>query len=138
MKCKINVFHYIIFWFLAYTFLYISYIIFIITFVYIKLFSPTFSHAFLWPFGLSLVLAPRISSWATSSTTIPHHTHNYRNTTMTQVDAIVNMKGPITKFQAPRKKDSDIEALVLIGITVVLAIVIAIVFIMMVEFCGGL
>ena len=35
--------------------------------------------------------------------------------------------------------DSNIiEALVLIGVTVVLAIVIAIVVIMMVEFCGGL
>ena len=58
---------------------------------------------------------------------------------MAQVDAIVKMKGSITKFQAPRKRDSIIEALVLlvIGVTVVLAIAIAIV-VIMVEFCGGL
>jgi len=48
------------------------------------------------------------------------------------------MEAPITKFQAPRKRDSNIEALVLIGVTVVLAIVIAIVVIIMVRFCGGL
>ena len=41
------------------------------------------------------------------------------------------MKAPITKFQAPRKRDSNIEALVLISVTVVLAIVIAIVVIIM-------
>ena len=51
---------------------------------------------------------------------------------------IVKMKGQITKFQAARKRDSNIEALVLlvIGVTVVLAIAIAIV-VIMVEFCGG-
>ena len=47
------------------------------------------------------------------------------------------MEAPITKFQAPRKRDSNIEALVLIGVTVVLAIIIAIV-VIMVKFCGGL
>ena len=49
------------------------------------------------------------------------------------------MNGPITKFQVPRKRDSNIEALVLlvIGITIGLAIAIAIV-VIMVEFCGGL
>ena len=55
---------------------------------------------------------------------------------MAQVDAIIKMKGPITKFLALRKRGSDIEASVLIGVTVVLAIVVAIVVIMMVEFCG--
>jgi len=54
---------------------------------------------------------------------------------MTQVDAIIEMKGPITKFLVLRKRGSNIEALLLIGVTVVLAIVIAIV---VVEFCGGL
>ena len=49
-----------------------------------------------------------------------------------------NLTVSITKFQALRKRDSDIEALVLIGVTVVLAIVIAIVVIMMVEFWLGL
>ena len=49
------------------------------------------------------------------------------------------MKAPTTKFQAPRKRDSNIEALVLlvIGVTIVLAIAITIV-VVMVEFCGGL
>ena len=56
---------------------------------------------------------------------------------MTQVDAIMNMRGPIIKFLALRKRGSDIEALVLIGVTVVLAIIAAVV-IMRVEFCGGL
>ena len=58
---------------------------------------------------------------------------------MTQVDAIVKMKGSITEFQAPREGGSNTEALVLlvIGVTVVLAIAIAIV-VIMVEFCGGL
>ena len=58
---------------------------------------------------------------------------------MTQVDVIVNMKGPTTKFQAPRKRYSDIEALVLlaIGVAVVLAIAITIV-VIMVEFWEGL
>ena len=51
---------------------------------------------------------------------------------------IVKMEAPITKFQASRRRDSNIEALILIGVTVVLAIVIAIVVIMMVKFCGGL
>ena len=46
---------------------------------------------------------------------------------MTEADAVVKMKGPITKFQAPRKRDSNIEALVLIGVRVVLPIVITIV-----------
>ena len=36
------------------------------------------------------------------------------------------MEAPITKSQAPRKGGSNIEALVLIGVTVVLAIIIAI------------
>ena len=49
-----------------------------------------------------------------------------------------NLTVSITKFQALKKRDSNIEALVLIGVTVVLAIVIAIVIIMMVEFCVGL
>jgi len=49
-----------------------------------------------------------------------------------------NLTVSITKFQTPRKGDSNIEVLVLIGVTVVLAIVIAIVVIMMVEFCVGL
>ena len=48
------------------------------------------------------------------------------------------MEAPITKFQAPRERDSNIEALILIGVTIVLAIVIAIVVIIMVKFCGGL
>ena len=49
------------------------------------------------------------------------------------------MNGPITKFQAPRRRDSNIEALVLlaIGVRIRLAIAIAIV-VIMVEFCGGL
>ena len=49
------------------------------------------------------------------------------------------MKGSIAEFRAPRGRDSNIEALVLllIGVTVVLAIAIAIV-VIMVEFCGGL
>ena len=46
------------------------------------------------------------------------------------------MEAPITKFQAPRERDSNIEHLVLIGVTVVLAIVIAIVVIIMVKFAG--
>ena len=56
---------------------------------------------------------------------------------MAQVDAIVKMKGSITKFQAPRKRDSIIEGLVLlvIGVSVVLAIAIVVI---MVEFCGRL
>ena len=58
---------------------------------------------------------------------------------MAQVNAIVKTKGLITKLETPRKRDSNIEALVLlvIGVTAVLAIAIAIV-ILMVEFCGGL
>ena len=48
------------------------------------------------------------------------------------------MEAPITKFQAPRERDPNIEDLVLIGVTAVLAIVIAIVVIIMVKFCGGL
>ena len=48
------------------------------------------------------------------------------------------MEAPITKLQAPRNRDSNIEALVLIGVTVVLAIVIAIVVIIMVKIFGGL
>ena len=51
---------------------------------------------------------------------------------------MVKMEAPITKFQAPRERDSNIEALVLTRITVVLAIVIAIVAIIMVKFCGVL
>ena len=49
------------------------------------------------------------------------------------------MNGPITKFQASRKRDSNIEAFVLlvIGVTVGLAIAIAIL-VIKVEFCGGL
>ena len=49
------------------------------------------------------------------------------------------MNGPITKFQAPRKRGSNIEALVLLvtGVTVGLAIAIAIV-VIMAEFCRGL
>ena len=49
------------------------------------------------------------------------------------------MNGPITKSQAPRKRDSNIEALVLlvIGVTVGLAIAIAIV-VIMVEFLRGI
>ena len=55
---------------------------------------------------------------------------------MAQVDAIVKMKGSITKFQAPRK-DSNIEALVLLVISVTVALAIAIVMVViMVEFCG--
>ena len=44
----------------------------------------------------------------------------------------------ITKFQAPRKRDSNIEALVSMGVTVALAIVIVIVVIIMVKSCGDL
>ena len=46
------------------------------------------------------------------------------------------MEAPITKFQAPRERDPNIEDLV--GVTAVLAIVIAIVVIIMIKFCGGL
>ena len=85
------------------------------------------------------ILAARISAEATGATRIPPNAQPW-DTTMTQVDAIVKMEGPITKFQAPRKRDSDMEALVsrVMGVTVVLASVIAIVVTMMVEFCGGL
>lgn len=54
---------------------------------------------------------------------------------MTQVDIIVKMKDLMTKFQALRKRNANIEALALIGVTTMPAIVIAIVDIMMVDFC---
>ena len=41
------------------------------------------------------LLAARISPGTMDATTIPQL--NYQNTTMTQVDATVKMKGPITK-----------------------------------------
>ena len=46
------------------------------------------------------------------------------------------MESPITKFLVPRKRDSNIVPLILIGVT--LAIVIAIAIIIMVKFLRGI
>jgi len=81
----------------------------------------------------------RIVSPKTTSITAIYHQFNYDpNATMTQVNVIVKTRSLITKFQVLREgKDLNIEALIfkLIDITVVLAIITAIVIIMIGEFC---
>ena len=48
------------------------------------------------------------------------------------------MEGPITKFKASKKMNSNIVGLILIGFTVVLAIVIVIAVIFIVKFLPGI
>jgi len=62
------------------------------------------------------------------------------NTTTTQIDSAVKMRGTITIVDPvlpERGRSSNILALVLIVIIVAVSIVIAIVVHMMIEFCGG-
>ena len=83
------------------------------------------------PEYFSMLPTPRISPETTSAPTIEL---GYPNTTTTEVDATVKRKFPLlVPYARPleREEGTLIEALVLIDITVVVAIVIA-------EFCGGL
>ena len=86
------------------------------------------------------VLASGISPETTGvmTTPSPPSPPNYPDATVTQVDAAIEMKNPITRCPAPRErgKDSNIKALILIDITVVVVIVIAIVVVGIGEFCG--
>lgn len=85
------------------------------------------------------ILAPRISAESTTATTIPPSL-NYPNCAITRINTTVKIKKTLLPNTRPldKERDSYIEALVLIDITVLAAIVIAIVAVTIGEFLRGI